>query len=199
MRASSLFPARRGNSPVCSRQFGPATRSRLRSRAAFVRENQHRWSFREGQVLAPEPSRFDKRAWEAWRRTPIFRKDGTTEPWDRYSYKKAWRNALAVVTETYPDEDVAGLWLRDLRKVAKTRMVRACVHPNVINVFLGHRSGAAEEVYFVPELDDLRPAAEALALGQVFGADAGKFAGKSVSAAGAGRSDAGVSGFDLRS
>ena len=34
------------------RRFGPSARSRLRSRAAYVRENQRRWSFREGQLVA---------------------------------------------------------------------------------------------------------------------------------------------------
>jgi hypothetical protein len=116
--------------------------------------------------------------------------------WDRDSYKKAWRNVLAVVTEAYPDDSLAGLWLRDLRKVAKTRMVRARVHPNVINAFLGHRPRAAEEVYFVPEFDDLKPAAAALALGRVFGAETGKSAGNSARCAAGNRSGRGANLVD---
>lgn len=55
------------------------------------------------------------------------------------------------------------MWLRDLRKVAKTRMVDADVSELVVNRILGHSDGVAARYYRMSDAA-MREALEALAL-----------------------------------
>ncbi len=120
-------------------------------------------------ILRPVP--IDKAMREEWARTPVFRKArgrlkggrGEEEvPWDRDSYSKAWANVMAVVGLKSPS--LAGLWLRDLRKVARTYMVEARVHPDVIRKIMGHADRKSEDRYFVPTDRELQKGLAALGL-----------------------------------
>jgi integrase len=126
-------------------------------------------------LLLPVPMDKDER--ERWARTPVFRKmpgklgKGRKRQdvrWDRSSYAKAWANALAAVAKDR--QELAGLWLRDLRKIARTYMVGARVHPDVIRKIMGHADRKAEDRYFVPTDEDLRAGLSVLSLDAVWDA-----------------------------
>jgi len=107
-------------------------------------------------IMLPEPLAKTER--KRWRQTPIFRRRGAGgEPWNQYSYAKAW----AGVRSTVPG--VEGMWLRDLRATARTVMTNARIPEPVIRRYLGHSLGVSES-YYEPAMADLREAAESLAL-----------------------------------
>lgn len=68
-------------------------------------------------VMLPVP--IVEQAREEWAVEAIFRRRGRGGPWNESSYIKAWWHAVDAAKDEHPE--VAGMWLRDLRKVAKTR------------------------------------------------------------------------------
>ena len=97
----------------------------------------------------------------------MFRKNNSRRPgqapraWDTSSYRKAWAAALEAVSGAYPE--VAGMWLRDTRKVAKTRMVNAGVSELAVNRILGHSDGVVGRYYKLTD-SAMREALETLSL-----------------------------------
>lgn len=123
-------------------------------------------------IMKPVP--IGKRARAEWAALPIFRRRRSTKPWDKSSYIKAWANIRLAVKKDHPE--VEKMWLRDLRKVAKTRMIDAGVSELVVNRILGHQDGVTGRYY---QLTDeamrrafqyltLKPAAEIAAGQDVF-------------------------------
>jgi integrase len=110
-------------------------------------------------ILLPVP--MDPEARKQWRQTHVFRRRGCLRPWDTSSYRNAWAAALEAVLGEF--SEVAGMWLRDMRKVAKTRMVDAGVSELVINRILGHSDGVAGRYYRMSDAA-MREALEALTL-----------------------------------
>ncbi len=95
----------------------------------------------------------------------IFRRSlrsGGSAPWDKSSYQKTWNNVRDRVAGDH--EQIAGLWLRDLRKVAKTRMVEAGVPEEITKAILGHR-GSVADGYYIRNRDAMQRALEILTLG----------------------------------
>ena len=94
---------------------------------------------------AMKPVPMDPAEREAWKALPISRRVGSSEPWDASSYRKTWANIINAVAEEHPE--VAGMRLRDLRKVAKTRMIDAGAPELTVNRILGHRDGVTGRYY----------------------------------------------------
>jgi len=121
-------------------------------------------------IMLPVP--MDPETRERWRETPLFRRRGGSKKaegtvpeisrsWDTSSYRKAWLAAVQAVASSYPE--VEGIWLRDLRKAAKTRMIEAGVSELVVNRILGHSDGVAGRYYKMTDTAQ-REALEALSV-----------------------------------
>ena len=85
----------------------------------------------------------------------LFTKRGSAEPWDCDSYKGRCARLRAKVAETYPE--FAGVWLRDFRKVFKTRLLEAGINSVAVKVLQGHAL-TVDERYCVPSQDYLAKA-----------------------------------------
>jgi hypothetical protein len=90
----------------------------------------------------------------AWEQTPIFgRTKGPRkgEPWDRTSYKRAWRRTIeeaqAILLEADPDHrDIRGMWFRDTRKAGITA-ARSQGHDRAVVSKLAGHSAAQDDHY----------------------------------------------------
>jgi len=96
-------------------------------------------------VMRQKPTRFERDTLATWEQTPIFRRHRSARPWDTSSFRKAWGHARKAAAIEHPE--VGGMWLRDLRKVAKTRMIDAGASELVVNRILGHRDGVVGHYY----------------------------------------------------
>ncbi len=98
---------------------------------------------------------------ERWKERPIFRRRGSDKAWDKSSYAKTWWNVIVEVSKDAPE--LAGMWLRDLRSVAKTVMIDAAVPSEVTKTILGHKPSVADGYYRLTD-SAMREALEALTL-----------------------------------
>ncbi len=105
------------------------------------------------------PPRFGLRH-EDWLRAPVFRQQGTGKAWTKSSYTKGWAAVKEALAGDYPE--IAGMWLRDLRVVARTVLRRSGIASEVSRRFLGHSAVDVDADYDRVTVSDLRGAAEAL-------------------------------------
>lgn len=88
----------------------------------------------------------------------VFAKRGSSDPWDRNSYRDRWARLRNRVAKDYPVDPkgrkVADWWLRDLRKLFKTRLLEAGVNPVAVKVLMGHAL-TVDERYYEPTEDYL--------------------------------------------
>lgn len=79
------------------------------------------------------------------REAHLFTKRGSKDPWDCNSYRDRWERLRAKVAETYPE--FAGVWLRDFRRVFKTRLLDAGVNLLAVKRLQGHALDVSENYY----------------------------------------------------
>ena len=75
----------------------------------------------------------------------LFRKRGSVDPWDRNSYRDRWARLRSRVAEDHPE--VERMWLRDFRKLFKTRLLEAGANPVAVKVLQGHSLSVDERYY----------------------------------------------------
>lgn len=111
-------------------------------------------------IMLPEPMDEDARA--EWAATPIFRRRGGSEAWDRNSYRKAWGHAITFAGKTYPE--LKGMVLRDFRKTMRTRLTDGRVPDLTVKAIGGWSRGDVSADYYECSPTAMRKALELLTL-----------------------------------
>lgn len=75
----------------------------------------------------------------------VFTKRGSGDAWDCNSYRKRWERLRARVAEDHPE--FAGVWLRDFRRLFKTRLLEAGVNMLAVKRLQGHALDVSDSYY----------------------------------------------------
>ena len=84
---------------------------------------------------------------------PVFRKRRSGLSWSRHTYQGQWTKTVAKAAEQYPE--LAGMWMRWLRKTARTVMTSSKVPEPTIRCIMAHALDVSMSYYELTDQDEI--------------------------------------------